>query len=53
MDVKIVIDYKFVLAFGVVTVGSIFALRMDPASIKDVSIYAIGAAKGLAITADS
>lgn len=52
MDVKVIIDYKVVLALGVVAVGSIFALRMDPAAIRDVSIYAIGAAKELAITAD-
>lgn len=52
MDVKVIIDYKVVLALGVVAIGSIFALRMDPTAIKDVSICAIGAAKELAITAD-
>lgn len=52
MDVKVIIDYKVVLALGVVAVGSIFALRMDSATIRDVSICAIGVAKELANTAD-
>lgn len=52
MDVKVIIDYKVVLALGVVAVGSIFALRMDPTAIRDVSIFAIGAAKELAIATD-
>ena len=53
MDVKVIIDYKVVLALGVVAVGTIFALRLDPAEIKDVSICAIGAAKELAIVTDT
>lgn len=52
MDVKVIIDYKVVLALGVIAVGSIFALRMDSTAIKEVSICAIDAAKELAITAD-
>lgn len=53
MDVKVIIDYKVVLALGVVAVGTIFALRMDTEAIKDVSIYAVDAAKELAIATDS
>jgi len=53
MDVKVIIDYKVVLALGVVTVGAIFALRMDPDAIKEVSIYAIGAARNHAIACNS
>ncbi len=46
MDVKVIIDYKVVLALGVIAVGTIFALRMEPDAIKEVSIYAVGAARG-------
>lgn len=49
MDVKVIIDYKVVLAIGAVAVGVIFAMRMDPAAIKEVSILAIGASNELAI----
>lgn len=49
MDVKVIIDYKVVLALGVVAVGTIFALRMEPDAIKEVSIYAVGAARNRAI----
>lgn len=52
MDVKVIIDYKVVLALGTVAVGIIFAMRMDPAAIKEVSILAIGASNELTI-ADS
>lgn len=45
MDVKVIIDHKVVLALGVVATGIIFALKLDPAAIKDVSIRAIGAAE--------
>ena len=53
MDVKVTIDYKVVLALGVVAVGTIFALRMEPNAIKEVSIYAIGAARNHAIAIPS
>ena len=53
MDVKVIIDYKVVLALGVVAVGTIFALRMEPDAIKEVSISAIGAARDLAIANNS
>ncbi len=41
MDVKVVFDYKVVLALGVVAVGIIFARKLDSAAVKDVSIRAI------------
>lgn len=53
MDIKVIIDYKVVLALGVVAVGTIFALRMDVAAIKDVSIHAVDAVKELAVGVDS
>ena len=49
MDIKVILDYKVVLAAGAVAVGVIFALRMDPAAIKEVSILAIGASNELAV----
>lgn len=53
MDVKVIIDYKVVLALGVIAVGTIFALRMDPDAIKEVSIYAVVAARNRAIDSGS
>ena len=53
MDVKVIIDYRVILALGVVVVGSIFAVRMDPNAIKEVSIHAIGAARNLEVASVS
>ena len=53
MDVKVIIDYKVVLALGVIAVGTIFALRMEPDAIKEVSIYAVDAARNCAIAGGS
>ena len=44
MDVKVVFDHKVVLALGVI----IFASKLDPADVKEVSIRAIGAAEAFA-----
>lgn len=48
MDVKVVFDHKVVLALGVTVVEIIFASKLDPADIKEVSIRAIGAAEAFA-----
>ena len=53
MDVKAVVDYKVVLALGVIAIGTIFALRMEPDAIKEVSIYAIGISSNRAIASGS
>lgn len=53
MDVKVMIDYRAVLALGVVVVGTIFAMRMDPDAIKQISIHMIDVARNLANTSDS
>ncbi|UYI84049.1 MAG: hypothetical protein OGM61_09315 [Clostridiales bacterium] len=53
MDVKAVVDYKVVLALGVIAIGTIFALRMEPDAIKEVSIYAIGISRNRAIASGS
>lgn len=47
MDVKVIFDHKVVLALGVTAVGIIFASKLDPAAVKEVSIRAIGAAEVL------
>lgn len=53
MDVKVIIDYNVVLALGVVVVGTVFAMRMSPEAIKEVSIQAIDTARNLAISSNS
>jgi len=45
MDVKVVFDYKVVLAIGVSVIGVILVNKLDPISAKEVSIQAIDAAK--------
>lgn len=48
MDVKVVIDYKAVLALGVMAVGIIFAMKLDSAAIREVSIRVIGTTEKIA-----
>ena len=48
MDTKAIFDYKVVLAFGASVVGIIFAVKLDPAAVKDVSIHVIDAAEAFA-----
>lgn len=48
MDVKVIFDYKVVLALGVTVVGIIFASKLDPAAVEEVSICAIGTAESFA-----
>ena len=38
-------DYKVVLAFGAIVVGTIFAVKMDSDAVKEVSIHAVDALK--------
>jgi hypothetical protein len=47
MKMSIDIDWKFVVALGAVAVTTIFATKMDPDAIKEVSIHAIDTAKEL------
>ena len=46
MNFVVNIDWKFVVALGSVTVGTIFAVKMDPAMIERVSINMVDAFKG-------
>lgn len=45
MDIKVIIDWKSLLALGLGVVGIIFAVKMDPETAKEVSIRGIDAAK--------
>ncbi len=45
MNFTVVIDWKFAVALGAVTVGVIFAVKMNAEDAKEVSIHAVDACK--------
>lgn len=47
MKTTIVIDWRFVVALGAITVSIIFASKMDADAIKEVSLRAVDASKEL------
>lgn len=47
------LDWKLVVAFGGVVVGTIFAVKMEPAAVERVSIRVIDAFGGSAIALNS
>ena len=49
MDFKVVADWKLAVALGSTAVAVIFALKLDPAAVKEVSTYAVDACKAYAI----
>ena len=49
MDLKVVIDWKFVVALGGSALAIIFATKLDCKSVKEVSTYAVDAYKDYAI----
>ena len=49
MNYTVVIDWKFAVALGAAAVGFIFAMKMDAADAKEVSIHAIDAFKEYAV----
>ena len=49
MDFKVVVDWKFVVALGGAVTGLIFAVKLDPAGVKEVSIHAVDAFKRVAL----
>lgn len=53
MNITINIDWKFVVAVGVATMGTIFAVKMDSSSAERVSIKMIDAYEVLAIAGNS
>ena len=53
MSFVVNIDWKFVVALGVATVGIIFATKMDAKAAEEVSIHAVDAVKEYAIVSDN
>ena len=53
MSLVVTIDWKFVVALGAATVGTIFAVKMDASAAERVSIHAINAGKEYAVTVNS
>ena len=49
MNFTVKIDWKFVVALGAATVGTIFASKMDASAAERVSIHAIDAWKDSAV----
>ena len=49
MDFKVVLDWKLVFALGGTAVAVIFALKLDAAAVKEVSIHAIDACEEYAL----
>lgn len=49
MNLNINIDWKFVVAVGVATMGTIFAVKMDASAAERVSSKVVDTCKELAI----
>lgn len=49
MNGTVVIDWKFAVALGAAAVGIVFAVKMDAADAKEVSIHAIDSFKEYAV----
>lgn len=49
MNCTVVLDWKFAVALGAATVGIIFAVKMNAADAKEVSIHAVDACKEYAV----
>lgn len=49
MNCTVMIDWKFVVALGVATVGTIFAVKMDASAAERVSTFAVDACKEYAV----
>lgn len=53
MNWNVTVDWKFVVALGAATVGTIFAVKMDASAAERVSIHAIDIAKEYAVAGNS
>lgn len=53
MSLVVTIDWKFVVALGAATVGTIFAVKMDASAAERISIHAIDAGKEYAVAVNS
>ena len=51
MNCTVVLDWKFAAAIGASVVGIIFAVKMNAADAKEVSIHAVDACKEYAVAA--
>lgn len=49
MNMTVMIDWKFIAALGITTVGIIFAIKMDASAAERVSTHAVDACKEYAI----
>ena len=49
MNFVVTIDWKFVVALGAATVGTIFAVKMDATAAERVSIHVVDACKEYAV----
>ncbi len=49
MNFVVNIDCKFVVALGMAAVMTIFAVKMDPEAVKEVSTHVVDAAKEFAV----
>ena len=49
MNCTVVLDWKFVVALGTAAVSIIFAVKMDVADAKEVSIRAVDACREYAV----
>ncbi len=50
MNFEVIFDWKSIVAIGGVTVAVIFAIKLDPTSLKEVSIHAIDSYKEYSAT---
>lgn len=53
MNLNVIIDWKFVVAFGTAVVGTIFAVKMDANAVERVSIHTVDACKEYALVGNS
>ncbi len=53
MNFVVTIDWKFVVALGAATVGTIFAVKMDASAAERVSTHVVDACKEYAFAVNS
>ena len=53
MNFIVTVDWKFVVSLSVVTVGTIFAVKMDSSAAERVSIHVADACKEYAFAVNS
>ena len=53
MNLNVTIDWKFVVALGAATVGTIFAVKMDASAAERVSTHVADACKEYAFAVNS